>query len=972
MRILNCGAVAIFAALSGFVAVADIDRPWMMVNEDADHVFHWNNRRHPGQALTKETIREYVDPFMQPEVTHFLVALCNRNVLYESEVFDTRWKLHEERGCTCPQSRTVETMAATFRGGLDPYRVMIDRAREKGIVPWLSMRMNDLHSISDTEVWKCFGSTLGERHPEYQRNPKAVAKKGTPWTDLALDYAHEEVRERMLRGLAEMLEKYDADGFEFDWLRFEHHLTPGREEELGWCLTDFMRRARAVVDAAAKRRGHPITVAARVTSTPEAAKGLGTDALLWAQEGIIDVIIPCNFLVQTDFRMPLRRWLEEARAKNPKVRVVAGCDQKVTKQYPISWYNLQLMTPEEYYGWFELMLTQGATGFYFFNHFDIPRHRMKFVTTDRLTYERVARARRAYPLSWHETVPNRAMSERWLPATTTERHDLTIPIGRAPQTGKAMVLLGFASEPDASVKASVRLNGVAASEFKPLASQAWLKPLDEPEFDRPEARFTKSSIACAFPVSALKDGDNVITVGGAGVASNVLHACELVIGPGRPQQAEGSTVRAFDRDVYVHNANYDEKKIAPYALEDPLTFLDGRKVATPDDWPARRKEILDLFAKEMLGAEPPAPEAVVTELVDEKVGAVAGFGIRRQYRMWFRKDRSGPCVNWIVWLPRHAKKPVPVISFLNYRGNYEIVPDKDIPLMTAWSRNGEKFGIADHRAGETTRGLFQNPDSDTVVPLGMILARGYALMSACYCEVSPDPDWTEENPLYHQNPFAYTGVFDLWGPRDPARTDNITSLGAWAWALSRGLDLAERIPEIDAKRSVVTGCSRLGKSALIAAARDERFRVCVPNQCGGGGVRLAKRDYGENVSTENRMFTHWYCTAYAKYAKEPWKTLTFDQHLLLACIAPRAVLVQGFDTSKWMEASGEFEACRAAAPVWKFLGKRTMPDVPGYPGNYDESAIGGDLGFVRRSEQHGIAAIDWKWTLDFADGVFGS
>ena len=40
--------------------------------------------------------------------------------------------------------------------------------------------------------------------------------------------------------------------------------------------------------------------------------------------------------------------------------------------------------------------------------------------------------------------------------------------------------------------------------------------------------------------------------------------------------------------------------------------------------------------------------------------------------------------------------------------------------------------------------------------------------------------------------------------------------------------------EVDAKRSVVTGYSRLGKAALIAAARDERFAVCVPNQTGGG------------------------------------------------------------------------------------------------------------------------------------------
>ena len=38
--------------------------------------------------------------------------------------------------------------------------------------------------------------------------------------------------------------------------------------------------------------------------------------------------------------------------------------------------------------------------------------------------------------------------------------------------------------------------------------------------------------------------------------------------------------------------------------------------------------------------------------------------------------------------------------------------------------------------------------------------------------------------------------------------------------------------------------------------------------------------------------------------------------------------------------------------------------------NYDTSAIGRDLGYVRRSQSHGISAYDWRWTLDFADGVF--
>ena len=430
--------------------------------------------------------------------------------------------------------------------------------------------------------------------------------------------------------------------------------------------------------------------------------------------------------------------------------------------------------------------------------------------------------------------------------------------------------------------------------------------------------------------------------------------------------AAAETVFVQDREVFVHEANYDKSKIHPYTLEDPLTFVDGRQVKTAADWEARRHEILEIFAKEMYGAEPPRPETLVTELVDEKK-TIDGHAIRRQYRMWFRADESGPCISWIMWFPVHDKKPVPVISFLNYRGNHELVPDEDIPVQQGWTREGEKYGVTNHTSSAKTRGAMQNPNNASVFPVGMILARGYAVMSACYCEVSPDPEHTEKETKFQQNPFAYTGVFELWGTRDPSRTDNITSLGAWAWALSRGLDLAERVPELDANRAVVTGCSRLGKAALIAAARDARFAVCVPNQTGGGGVPLAKRDYGENISTENRAFTHWYCRAYAKYAEAPWKTMPFDQHLFIACIAPRALLVEGFD-KPWFDTEGEFLAVKAASPVWALLGKGGMPDVA-WPDDYDTAAIGRHLGYVRRDRSHGISAYDWMWMLDFADGV---
>jgi hypothetical protein len=182
------------------------------------------------------------------------------------------------------------------------------------------------------------------------------------------------------------------------------------------------------------------------------------------------------------------------------------------------------------------------------------------------------------------------------------------------------------------------------------------------------------------------------------------------------------------------------------------------------------------------------------------------------------------------------------------------------------------------------------------------------------------------------------------------------------------LDLACQQKEIDAKRSVVTGCSRLGKAAFLAAARDPRFAVCVPNQCGGGGVCLAKRDFGENVSTEMAMFPHWYCRAYGKYAGNE-QSMAFDQHLLLASIAPRPLLVEGFN-SLWFDPRGEWLSCRAASCAWEFLGQPGLPEGD-FPENYSTKLIGPRLGYVRRGGDHGIAGHDWMWMLDFADQALG-
>ena len=400
--------------------------------------------------------------------------------------------------------------------------------------------------------------------------------------------------------------------------------------------------------------------------------------------------------------------------------------------------------------------------------------------------------------------------------------------------------------------------------------------------------------------------------------------------------------------------NYDESKVEPYSLEDPLVYCNGRKVRKKADWPERRVEILDIFQREMYGQLPPRPDTVFLETLEEGL-SLAGHARRRQVKMSFRSDGGGPSIDWLILTPEFAKEPVPVVMLLNYEGNHTVVPDNevfvpDLPLLQY--KDGRQ-------ASSFPRGALSNPSAASVLPVGMLLARGYAVVTACYEQIGPDP-----YPGTDQDSIACSrGVFGLWGKRDPSRKDNTSSLMAWAWGLMRGMDMVVRTPYLDASRVLVTGSSRLGKAALIAGAFDDRFAVVVPNQTGGGGAPLSKRRFGENVGTEILNYTHWYCRAYDKYAEHE-KDMPFDQHLLLACIAPRPLMVQGFD-EQWFDTKGEFLALKAASPVWEFLGKKGLPDVD-WPDDYDRSAIGPYLAYYRRPLGHGIAAIDWQWMLDFA------
>ena len=393
--------------------------------------------------------------------------------------------------------------------------------------------------------------------------------------------------------------------------------------------------------------------------------------------------------------------------------------------------------------------------------------------------------------------------------------------------------------------------------------------------------------------------------------------------PGTPETDATRFYANAEKTKWI-DINYDEAKTGEgaYELEDPLTFADGRKVATKADWAARRKEILALFEREVYGRLPPKPAEMTFEVTKEEMSADR-FATTRVYRQYFRADKTGPAIDWFVVVPRHAKGKAPVFLHLNYGGLASVAAMRTNHYPLPWDQ---------------------------------LVAHGYAFMSAKYTQITSD--------LKTGVGDVFNGVCELWGPRDPKATDNPGALMVWAWGLMRGLDLAERIPEIDAAKNVVIGSSRLGKAALLAAAYDERFAVCIPNQTGAVGVQLMKRTYGETLKAQHLTLPHWYCQAAWKYEDDP-KAQPFDQHLLLACVAPRNLLLECYH-KKWFDPKGEFLAAKAASPAWEFLTGKGL-GLADMPPPYDDSSVRPPFGYVRRTECHGLSPYDWKWAIDFAN-----
>lgn len=290
----------------------------LLYNQDATNLF----------AVTQEPIEpchvdRMVDEVADGGADVFLVNPNAQRVNYASNVWQTFWdgyapgrreffgpvKNDEVAG----REHLVAQMKRLADQGCDYVARTLARARVRGVVPGISVRMNDMHDQPSP------GTNLHSRyymeHPEYHlANPAHLG-----WGATGLNYAFPEVQEHSLALIRELVQRYDFEVLELDFLRFANYFPrDGAFDRYAAIMTTFVRAVRRLLDDS----GRKITLTTRVASTPAAAYELGMDVGTWAREKLVDGISAGLFLT-TGWNVPVDAFRKRV---GQEVAVYVSCD----------------------------------------------------------------------------------------------------------------------------------------------------------------------------------------------------------------------------------------------------------------------------------------------------------------------------------------------------------------------------------------------------------------------------------------------------------------------------------------------------------------------------------------------------------------------------------------------------------------------------------------------------------------------
>ena len=324
-----------------------------------------------------------------------------------------------------------------------------------------------------------------------------------------------------------------------------------------------------------------------------------------------------------------------------------------------------------------------------------------------------------------------------------------------------------------------------------------------------------------------------------------------------------------------------------------------------------REEMLEIMQREVYGYIPPKPDRLEWTVKNNYIGAFCAGKATAQYveltAYWGEKSFKFP---FIATIPT-APGPHPFFIHINFRPN---VPDRYM-------------------------------HSEEIVD------NGFACLSFCYEDVTKDnADFTS----------GLAGVLYENGERG---THDAGKIAMWAWAAQRVMDYAEKEDRLDKSCAIVCGHSRLGKTALLCGATDERFKFVHSNNSGCSGAAITRDKEGETVEVITRVFPFWFCENYKQYANRE-SDMPFDQHYLIASVAPRYAYVASAWEDKWADPASEMLSCVAATPAYEKFGLNGLVSEDRLP-QIGDLWHDGNVGYHLRSGLHYFSREDWNKLIAF-------
>ena len=330
----------------------------------------------------------------------------------------------------------------------------------------------------------------------------------------------------------------------------------------------------------------------------------------------------------------------------------------------------------------------------------------------------------------------------------------------------------------------------------------------------------------------------------------------------------------------------------------------------------KKDDIVDLLLREEYGYLPARPDSVTVTVENPGIQHFAGKGYLQKLALTINAEFGSFTFPVYYVYPHNIEGPVPAFVHINFRDN---VPDQYQPTEE-------------------------------------ILDRGFATLTFCYKDVtSDDGDFTN-------------GLAGVLYPDGKRAHNACGKIGLWAYAASAVLEYALTRPELDKNRISVTGHSRLGKTALLAGAIDERFYCAISNDSGCSGAALARENTGETISRILKNFPFWFSEDYAKYADNE-DAMPFDQHYLIAANLPHRAYVASAEGDTWACPKNEYLACVAASRYYEENGKTGFTHPDRLP-NIREPLHEGMIGYHMRPGLHYQSREDWNYYIDYLEKQF--